>query len=445
MESHTKKLLDFIDKSPVGLFAIDNMIRSFEAAGFIRLYENRDWNIERGKDYFTVRDQAAIAAFRVPARDDFSAMIMTSHADSPMLRIKPNPEITESDKYVKLNVEKYGGAILNSWFDRPLSVAGRIVIDTGDVLTSKLVCVDRDLLIIPSLAIHMDKTANEGHKINIQDEMLPLFSAVSPTGEKPSLLDAVAESAGVSASSIKDYDLYLYNRQLGTVFGANNEFIASGRLDDLECAYASMEGLLSAKRSESLAMHCVFYNEEVGSSTKQGAGSTFLVDVLKRVFRSLGKNEDDYIKCVSESFMVSADNAHSLHPDYASKTDPTNRPVMNGGPVLKYNADQKYATDAVSGAIFKKLCEHVNVPVQTFVNRSDMPGGSTLGNISSTRVPLLTADIGLAQLSMHSSYETAGAYDVDYLITVARALFESSLKRENDDYILSFKNTSEEL
>ena len=433
---YNKDLMTFIDASPVGLFAIDNMAKQFDKAGYFRLYEKDAWDIKPGGKYYVVRDQAAIAAFCVPKKKRFSAMIMASHADSPMFRIKPNPEITVDESYVKLNVEKYGGAILSTWFDRPLSIAGRILVRTGKGIESKLVNIDRDLLMIPSLAIHMDRETNEGHKINIQNEMLPLFAQMQGKDGKTGsikLVDEIAKAAKVKASDIIDSDLYLYNRQTATTYGRDGEFIASGRLDDLQCAFASMQGLLAAKPKNNLAMHCVFYNEEVGSETKQGAGSTFLYDTLHRIYKACGMDEEDYLRALSESFMISADNAHSIHPDRTDKADPTNRPVMNKGPVLKFNADQKYATDGVSAALFRTICDHVDVPVQTFTNRSDMPGGSTLGNISSTRVALLTADIGLAQLAMHSAYETAGVMDTDYLVLTARSLYEAALTRDGDD------------
>lgn len=433
---YTEKMLKFIDNSPVGLFAIDNMARAFDAAGYTRLYEKDAWELKRGGDYYVIRDQSAIAAFRVPKRDSFTAMIMASHADSPMFRIKPDAQITVEDSYIKLNVEKYGGAILSTWFDRPLSVAGRVLVKCKDgTIESRLIDIDRDLLIIPSLAIHMESNKDEGKKINVQNEMLPLFAQlIGENADKPrKFTDLIAKAIDAEAEDIIDYDLYLYNRQKGCTFGADNEFIGSGRLDDLQCAFSSMEGLLSSERGDSLSMHCVFYNEEVGSSTKQGAGSTFLSDTLLRIYAALDMGGDEYLRALSESFMISADNAHSIHPNYTDKADPTNRPMMNKGPVIKYNANQKYATDAVSGAIFKQLCEKADVPYQTFVNRSDMPGGSTLGNISNTQVPMLTADIGLAQLSMHSAYETAGAYDADYLITVAREFFSSTITRVGDN------------
>ena len=283
-----------------------------------------------------------------------------------------------------------------------------------------MVSVERDLLVLPNLAIHMNREVNDGYKYNVQKDMLPLFSDKEGKG---GFMETVAEAAEVKTEDILGHDLFLYDRTPGTLWGVNEEFVSAPRLDDLQCAFASMEGLLRAQNHGSIAVHCVMDNEEVGSGTKQGAASTFLKDTLLRINMGLGRTYEEYLMTLAGSFMVSADNAHALHPNYTDKTDPTNHPVLNKGIVIKFNANQKYCTDAVSAAIFKELCTKAGVPYQTFVNRSDIAGGSTLGNISNTQVPMNTVDIGLPQLAMHSPYETAGVKDTEYLVRAAEELF----------------------
>jgi aspartyl aminopeptidase len=363
--------------------------------------------------------------------------MMASHCDSPVFKIKPNAEITIDKQYVKLNVERYGGMICAPWLDRPLSVAGRVIVRTEEGIETKLINIDRDLMIIPNLAIHMNRQVNEGHKFNAQVDMLPLFCEKGE--EKDEFAQMIASEAGVTAEDILDADLYLYSRTPATTLGLHNEFIASGRLDDLQCAFASLQGFIEAEPVDSVAVHCVFDNEEVGSGSKQGAAGTFLSDTLHRINSAMGRTEEEYLMSIASSFLVSADNAHAVHPNHAEKTDPTNRPYMNRGIVIKYSANQKYTTDAVSGAIMRAICKQAGVPCQTFANRSDMLGGSTLGNISQSQVALNTVDIGLAQLAMHSPYETAGAKDTAYLIEAARVLFSSSMEGKGDgNYKLTF-------
>ena len=413
------KLFDFIEKSPNAYFAVDTMAKELKKAGFERLEEKDTWKLKSGK-YFVTRDDSSLIAFVIPKKSFKGFHIIASHSDSPSFKIKPNPEMKVGEAYVKLNVEKYGGMIISTWFDRALSVAGRVLVDGKDGVESKLVNIDKDLLMIPSLAIHMDRTANEGHKYEVQKELLPLFAS----GEKhDSLLKLIAKEAGVKEKDILDADLFLYNRQAPTTFGAKDEFIASPRLDDLQCVYGSMQGLLSAKPTDYVAVHAVFNNEEVGSETKQGAASSFLSDVIDRICEKFEYTKEDKVKALTNSFMISADNAHALHPNYGEKTDPTNKPVLNGGIVIKYNANQRYTTDAVSSAALRKICKKVDVPVQEYVNPSDIPGGSTLGSIATARVSMNTVDIGLPQLAMHSSYETAGAKDTDYMIAMATEFF----------------------
>ena len=416
----TEKLLDFIEKSPTAFQAVDEMQKRLTENGFEVLSEKEYWKLIPGGKYLVTRNNSALIAFCIPEKESRVFHIMASHSDSPSFKIKENPEIKVDNSYVKLNVEKYGGMLMAPWFDRPLSVAGRVIIRRNGGLKEKLVNIKRYLVMIPNLAIHMNREANNGVSYNPQKDLQPLF-AVGNTDR--TLLEIIAEQTGVKKEDIISHDLFLYNRMPGTVWGADREFVSSARLDDLQCAFASMEGLLRAQNHESIAVHCVMDNEEVGSGTKQGAASTFLKDTLLRINMGLGRTYEEYLMTLAGSFMVSADNAHALHPNYTDKTDPTNHPVLNKGIVIKFNANQKYCTDAVSAAIFKELCTKAGVPYQTFVNRSDIAGGSTLGNISNTQVPMNTVDIGLPQLAMHSPYETAGVKDTEYLVRAAEELF----------------------
>ena len=419
-EETTEKLLDFIEKSPTAFQAVDEMQKRLTENGFEVLSEKEYWKLVPGGKYLVTRNNSALIAFCIPEKESRVFHIMASHSDSPSFKIKENPEIKVDNSYVKLNVEKYGGMLMAPWFDRPLSVAGRVIIRRNDGLEEKLVDIKRDLVMIPNLAIHMNREANNGVSYNPQKDLQPLF-AVGNTDR--TLLEIIAEQTGIKKEDIISHDLFLYNRMPGTIWGADKEFVSSARLDDLQCAFASMEGLLRAQNHESIAVHCVMDNEEVGSGTKQGAASTFLKDTLLRINMGLGRTYEEYLMTLAGSFMVSADNAHALHPNYTDKTDPTNHPVLNKGIVIKFNANQKYCTDAVSAAIFKELCTKAGVPYQTFVNRSDIAGGSTLGNISNTQVPMNTVDIGLPQLAMHSPYETAGVKDTEYLVRAAEELF----------------------
>lgn len=432
-----KELLQFLDHSPNAFYAVANMQKELEDAGFTRLYEGCPWTLSGGHGYYVTRNDSAIIAFRIPEGEYQGFQIMASHCDSPVFKIKTNAEIVVDNSYVKLNVEKYGGMLCAPWLDRPLSVAGRAIVQTEESIATKLVNVDRDLLIIPNVAIHMNRQVNDGYAFNAQVDMLPLFCEQGE--EKNQFMQLIADEAGVQVEDILDTDLFLYDRMKGTTLGLHGEFIASGRLDDLQCAFASLKGFLAAELKQSIAVHCVYDNEEVGSGTKQGAASTFLKDTLQRISRAMGRSEEQYLMSIASSFMISADNAHAVHPNHAEKADPTNRPYMNRGIVIKYSANQKYTTDGVSGAVMRAICKRAEVPYQTFTNRSDMLGGSTLGNISQAQVALNTVDVGLPQLAMHSPYETAGARDTAYLIEAARVLFSSSFEGNGDgNYRLIF-------
>ena len=421
IQNLNEELFSFIKKSPTGFHAVHELANYLTEAGFECLAEGNTWNLAEGGKYFVTRNQSAIIAFKVSRKDYSGFHIAASHSDSPTLKIKESSEMNVENQYVKLNVEKYGGMLCAPWFDRPLSVAGRIIVKDGNRLTTKLINVDRDLLMIPNLAIHMNREVNDGYKYNIQKDMLPLYR-MSNSGK--AFKEMIAEEAGVSVDQIKGMDLFLYNRMEGTIWGCDGEFISAPRLDDLQCAFTSTMALLNSESDRCIPVVAVFDNEEVGSGTKQGAASTFLKDTLRRINDGLGRTYEEYLMTLADSFMISADNAHALHPNYTEKADPVNHPVINGGIVIKYNANQKYCTDAVSAAVFKDICKRTEVPCQILVNRSDIPGGSTLGNISNTQVAVNTIDIGLPQLAMHSPYETAGTEDTWSLIKVATVFFE---------------------
>lgn len=414
----------FIDESASSFHTVSNVIKMLEISGFQRLKEDEDWKLECGRAYYVTRNDSSIAAFKIPDQVWSGFHIVASHSDFPCFKLKENPEMTVDEQYVKLNTEKYGGMILSAWLDRPLSVAGRVVIDGKTGLETKLVRIDRDLMIIPNVAIHMIRDMNKGMEYNPQIDMLPLLGGIESKGR---LYKLIAGQLDIEAEDILGSDLYVYNRDRAKLIGAGREYVAAPRLDDLQCAYASVQGLLQAKTQDAVAVSMIFDNEEVGSSTRQGAGSTFLKDCLKGICGGLGKDEKEYRRMLPSSFLVSADNAHGVHPNHTEKADPTNRPYLNGGIVIKYHGSQKYTTDAYSAAYVKKICSRIAVPYQSYANRSDIAGGSTLGNISAGRVSIPSADIGLAQLSMHSACETAGVKDLEYLMEFFIAFYGEKL------------------
>ena len=457
MEQNTPsmRLLDFIRSSPSCYHAIDNIRRKLIEKGYIELSEGEDWSGEVGGKYFVTRNSSSIIAFRIPERVVGGFMVVASHSDSPTFRVKPNPELSGPENYVRLNTERYGGMILDSWFDRPLSVAGRIMVRENGRIVEKLVSVDDDLLIIPHVAIHMLKS-NDGIVYNPAQDLVPLFGLAGPD-EKPqgSLMKIVAEAAGVDPDNILSHDLFLVNRQRQSVWGRSKEFISSPKLDDLQCAFSAFEAFTDSESDNltnsghSIPVMFVADNEEVGSATMQGAGSTFLADTLLRVTSALevcgakcdcfgayctnsaGNSIAAYRRMLASSMLLSADNAHAVHPNHPELADPTHRPRLNGGVVIKYNAAQLYTTDSYSSAIFLEMCKKAGVPTQMFCNRSDIRGGSTLGSISNTKVPLHAVDIGVAQLAMHSSYETCGAFDTGHMINAMKEFFSSSLLVKN--------------
>lgn len=425
---YSKALLQFISSHPSVFHVIEGQKSLLLASGYTQLIESEEWKLQKGGKYFVVRNGSAILAFRVPNAEFAGFMIMSSHSDSPVLKVKENPDITVKGLYKKLNVELYGGALLAQWFDRPLSAAGRVFLRTTSGVESRLVNIDRDLLLIPSLAIHMNRTVNSGYDYKVQRDMLPLYG----TEDAGDFISEIAKAAGTIPDRIVGHDLYLYNRQAPSIWGANREYMSSPKLDDLQCSWSSLMGFLESKEADCIPVHVVFDNEEVGSVTKQGAASGFFKDTLKRITACLGLSESEYLALIPQSFMLSGDNAHAAHPNYLSMCDPVNRPKMGGGVVIKYSGNQKYATDAASAAIVRVLAEQAGIKTQVFTNHSDIPGGATLGNISSQQVPVKTADIGIAQLAMHSPYETCGTRDTEYLVSLARKLFSSTLTETAD-------------
>lgn len=416
----SRDLIHFIAKSPSTFHAVRGIKAALLYAGFTEIREEDTWQIEKGGKYVVTRNGSALMAFTVPQEGAEAFHITASHCDSPTFKIKEDPEIADGP-YVKLNVEGYGGMIMSTWLDRPLSVAGRLLVTENGHLAEKLVAIDGTMLVIPSVAIHMDRSVNQHKEWKVQKDMLPLYGM---TGAKTPFMDVIAAAAKVKAEDILAHDLTLYSRVPGTIWGEEREFISSPKLDDLQCAFACFRGFTQGQKEKYISVYALFDNEEVGSATSQGAGSTFLANTLERLARSLGYSYDETMAMIARSFMISADNAHSVHPNHPEYADPVNRPVINGGIVIKYSAAQKYATNAFSAAYFKKLCKDHDIPTQTFTNQSDNPGGSTLGNISNTVIAMPTVDIGLPQLAMHSSYETAGVKDTAYLVDAVTKFYE---------------------
>lgn len=425
-------LVDFLNNSHSHFHAVENVKKQLVENGFAEICEGERWSVEKGGKYFVTRNDSSLIAFKIPQNDYIGFNIVASHSDSPCFKIKEKGEMVQGE-YVSLNTERYGGMIMSTWLDRPLSVAGRVMVKTENGFESKLVDIDKNLLIIPNLAIHMDRTANDGKKFNPQSDMLPLFGDLSRKGQFDGV---IADAVGVAKEDIIAKDLYLYNRDKACFMGLEDEFIGSGRLDDLQCVYTSMDGFIRAGQSESIAVLAVFDNEEVGSETKQGAASTFLYNTLTRLNSVLGYSDEKYMMALSHSFMISADNAHAVHPNNMGIADPTNRPYINKGVVVKHNANQRYTTDAVSNAVFTQLAEKAGAALQHFANRSDILGGGTLGNISNNRVALNTVDIGLPQFAMHSSFETAGVKDTEDFAAICKVFYESTTVKNGNNYIL---------
>ena len=419
MTNFGKNLANFMDLSKTAYHAVSNITQKLDKEGFKRLYENDDWSLDAGGKYYVVRAGSSVIAF---VNNGGGFMVGAAHSDSPSFRVKGD---TALGAYVKLDTEKYGGMINYTWLDRPLTVAGRVSVRCEGGVETRLADIGSVSVVIPSLAIHMNRTVNESCKFNPAKELLPLVSLSGKSGE---LLSKVAESAGVTADDIVSHELYLVSAEHPTAFGFNGEMLLSPRLDDLSSVYSMLEAFCESESGASTPVLAVFDNEEVGSETRQGAASTFLFDTLKRISAS----EGDYLKRIASSFMVSADNAHALHPNYPEMSDKANAPILGGGVVIKYNANKRYATDTVSDAVFREVCARAGVKLQSYFNRADLPGGSTLGSIADTKVSVPTVDIGIPQLAMHSSNECIAISDALDMKRAFSAYFSSSLSVRGD-------------
>lgn len=413
-------LIDFIDNSPSSFHVVDNIKLILKKNGFTELSLKERWKIEKGRKYFVTKNDSALIAFAVGIGEieKYGFKLIGAHTDSPTFRIKPSPEITVEGNYLKLNTEVYGGPIINTWLDRPLSLAGRVTLKSDNIMQPKirLVNIKKPVLIIPNLAIHMNRKINEGVELNKQKDILPIMSLINDEFEKENyLVKKLAKELDVDYKDIIDFDLFLYEYGKGSIIGANDEFISCGKLDDLAMVHAGITALINSKESNSTNVMVCFDNEEVGSRTKQGAGSPMLRTILERIAISLDKDKEDFYRAIYNSFIISADMAHALHPNYTEKHDPVNRPIINKGPVIKINANQAYTTDADSNAVYEMICKKAGVPVQKFVNRSDERGGSTIGPISWGHLDIRSVDIGNPMLSMHSIRELGGVLDHYYV------------------------------
>ena len=417
-----EKLMNFLDTAHSAYHAVAELTAQLEQVGYTRIYEQDAWTLTPGGKYCLTRGGTALIAFRIPKAAPKGFLFTASHSDRPTFKLKENGELT--GKYTRLSTEKYGGMLMAPWLDRPLSVAGRVMVESGNGMESRLVDIDRDLLLIPNVAIHMNRKANEGYAFNPAVDMLPLAGGEDAKGKLEKLLE---EAAG---GKILGHDLYLYVRQKATVWGVDNAYISAAALDDLMCAWCCTQGFLKAQETQMIPVLCVFDSEEVGSATVQGAASCMLQTTVSGICHALQAEERILL---SNSFMLSADNAHAVHPNHPEYADANNAPVVNGGVVLKFNANMRYTTDGFSAAVLRSVCQKAGVPVQTYYNRADLPGGSTLGCISLSQVSVPSADIGLAQLAMHSCYETAGVKDAAYLQKAMEAYYSCALEQTGAD------------
>lgn len=418
-------LCAFLNAAHSSFHAVAYIADLLQQNGYSVLSETAQWELVPGGKYYLTRGGTAIMAFRIPSETPAGFMLSASHSDRPCFKVKENSEL--SGAYTRLAVERYGGQLLFTWTDRPLSIAGRVLVETENGIKSRLVDIDRDLLMIPNVAIHMNRQVNDGYKWNPAVDMLPLLGGKDAKGKLDALL---REAAG---GNILGHDLFLYIREQARIWGIDNEYISSAALDDLECAWCCTQGFLNAAESRSIPMLCIFDNEEVGSSSRQGACSTLLIDTLERICESRNLNLKQML---TQSFMVSADNGHALHPNHPELSDPTNAPLLGEGLIIKFNATLKYCTDGLSSALFRKVCEKAGVKHQTYFNRADIAGGSTLGNLSQQQVSIPTVDIGLPQVAMHSCYETGAVADAIALEEAMTAYYGATLEIDGDNYIL---------
>lgn len=421
-----KRLLSFLDASPVNFLAVKNLTEELQQHGYRRIDTTEALGtVKAGDKFFVTKNDSSIYAFQIGRKPlaETGFHMICAHCDSPTFRIKPHAEIDCEGGIVKLNTEVYGGPIMSTWFDRPLTLAGRVIVKSKDVMspTTLLLHVKRPLLQISNLAIHFNRQVNDGVKLSRQKDVLPILGIINDELEKGNLLmniilEELNKQQTVAREDILDFDLYLADATPACTFGAHNELISSGRLDDLSMCFAGLEALLASQPTDTTQVLAIFDNEETGSQTKQGAGSPFLSYMLKRIALAQGGTEEAYYQAVERAFMISADNAHAWHPNYSEKYDPTNHPMLGGGPVIKFNAAQKYASDAYSASVFAGLCKKAGVPCQRFVNHSDVAGGSTLGNILASSIPLRGVDMGNAILAMHSCRETGSTADHEFCV-----------------------------
>ena len=424
-----KRLLEFLDASPVNFLATKNIACILEQAGYRRLDPQMPiGNVKAGDKLYVTKNDSSVYAFNIGSKPiaDAGFRMICAHCDSPTFRIKPNAEMTCEGGIVKLNTEVYGGPIMSTWFDRPLTIAGRVIVRGEDALNPKtlLLHVKRPLLQISNLAIHFNRQVNDGVKLSKQKDMLPILGIVNDELERGNLLmNVICGELNIKQEDILDFDLYLADAMPACTFGVHDEFLSSGRLDDLSMCFAGLEAMIATETTDVTKVLAIFDNEETGSQTKQGAGSPFLSMMLKRIALAQSGTEEAFYQAVERAFMISADNAHAWHPNYSEKFDPTNHPVLGGGPVIKFNAAQKYASDAVSASVFAEVCREAGVPCQRFVNHSDVAGGSTLGNILASSIPLRGVDMGNAILAMHSCRETGSTADHIYCVKAFTKFF----------------------
>ena len=417
-----KRLLCFLDASPVNFLAVKNISEELEKNGFCRVNPQEPLGkIEAGEKFFVTKNDSSIYAFQIGKKPlaDAGFHMICAHCDSPTFRIKPNAEMLCEGGIVKLNTEVYGGPIMSTWFDRPLTLAGRVIVKDENAMNPQtlLLHVKRPLLQISNLAIHFNRQVNDGVKLSKQKDVLPILGIINDELEKGNLLmNVITGELNIQKEDVLDFDLYLADATPACTFGVHDEFISSGRLDDLSMCWAGVEAMIASDANDTTQVLAIFDNEETGSQTKQGAGSPFLSYMLQRIALAQSHTEEAYYQAVERAFMISADNAHAWHPNYSEKFDPTNHPKLGGGPVIKFNAAQKYASDAVSAAIFANICDAAGVPCQRFVNHSDVAGGSTLGNILASSIPLKGVDMGNAILAMHSCRETGSVIDHEYCV-----------------------------
>jgi aspartyl aminopeptidase len=425
-----QRLLNFLDASPVNFWTVKNIASELEEAGFRRIDPKEALGeVKAGDKLYVTKNDSSIYAFHIGHKPMAEAgfRMICAHCDSPTFRIKPNAEMLCEGGIVKLNTEVYGGPIMSTWFDRPLTIAGRVIVRGEDAFSPQtlLLHVKRPLLQISNLAIHFNREVNDGVKLSRQKDMLPILGIVNDALEQGNMLmNVICSELGVLQRDILDFDLYLADATPACTFGVHNEFISSGRLDDLSMCFAGLEAMLGTETADATKVLAIFDNEETGSQTKQGAGSPFLSMMLKRIALAQGETEEAFYQAIERAFMVSADNAHAWHPNYSEKYDPTNHPVLGGGPVIKFNAAQKYASDAVSASVFAEICREAGVPSQRFVNHSDVAGGSTLGNILASSIPLRGVDMGNAILAMHSCRETGSVADHIYVVKAFTQFFK---------------------